>query len=88
MPVDALTHLPDGSEVLIDANIFVYALLEVSPQCVELLRRCSDEQVRGNAFAAGVGAGPGGPQPGRQSQDRVTVGRLLPLGLRRAAFSL
>jgi predicted nucleic acid-binding protein len=45
MPVEVLTNLPHGSEVLIDANIFVYALLEVSPQCVEFLRRCSDEEV-------------------------------------------
>jgi predicted nucleic acid-binding protein len=45
MPAEVLTNLPPGSEVLIDANIFVYAFLEISRQCVEFLRRCSVEDV-------------------------------------------
>ena len=30
MPAQVLTDLPTGSEVLIDANIFVYAFFEIS----------------------------------------------------------
>jgi predicted nucleic acid-binding protein len=45
MPAQVLTDLPPGSGVLIDANIFVYAFLEISRQCVEFLRRCSSEDV-------------------------------------------
>jgi predicted nucleic acid-binding protein len=45
MPVEVLTNLPRRSEVVIDANIFVYASLEVSRQCTEFLSRCSVEDV-------------------------------------------
>ncbi len=45
MPTEILTKLRPGSEVLIDANIFVYAFLEISRQCVEFLHRCSAEDV-------------------------------------------
>ncbi len=45
MPAQVLSDLPPGSEVLIDANIFVYAFLEISRQCIEFLHRCSAEDV-------------------------------------------
>jgi predicted nucleic acid-binding protein len=43
----ALDTVPDGSNILIDANVFVYALSSVSAQCRNLLVRCSQEQVFG-----------------------------------------
>ncbi len=43
----ALDTVPDGSNVLIDANVFVYGLSNVSPQCKNFLSRCSREQVYG-----------------------------------------
>ncbi len=55
MAVELLTSLPRGSEILIDANIFVYAFLEISPQCIEFLRRCSDEEVLAITTAEVVG---------------------------------
>lgn len=42
-----LDTLPDGSDVLIDANIFVYGLTDKSPQCKNFLTRVSNEQVFG-----------------------------------------
>jgi predicted nucleic acid-binding protein len=43
----ALDTVPDGSNVLIDANVFVYALSNVSQQCMTFLSRCSREQIYG-----------------------------------------
>lgn len=43
----ALDTIPDGSNVLIDTNVFIYALSNVSPQCKNFLTRCSREQVYG-----------------------------------------
>ena len=43
----ALDTVPDGSNVLIDANVFVYGLSNVSLQCRNFLARCSHEQVYG-----------------------------------------
>lgn len=43
----ALDAVPDGSNVLIDANVFVYALSSSSLQCKEFLARCSREQIYG-----------------------------------------
>ena len=42
-----LTSTPPGSDVLIDANIFVYGISNSSPQCRRLLERCSREEVTG-----------------------------------------
>lgn len=42
-----LADLPDGSDVFIDANIFIYALTSQSTQAREFLARCSREQVYG-----------------------------------------
>jgi len=42
-----LDSVPDGSDVLIDANIFVYGITNQSPQCAEFLTRCSNERVFG-----------------------------------------
>ena len=42
-----LDSVPNGSEVLIDANIFVYGITNQSPQCKNFLTRCSNEQVFG-----------------------------------------
>src|SRR6266568_8115925 len=43
----ALDTVPDGSNVLIDANVFIYALSNQSPQCKNFLSRCSREQIYG-----------------------------------------
>lgn len=42
-----LDTVPNGSDLLIDTNVFVYGLSGSSPQCKECLRRCSIEQVTG-----------------------------------------
>ena len=47
MPVDQIENLPQGSDVLIDANIFIYALSQVSPLCVAFLERCAREELLG-----------------------------------------
>jgi len=43
----ALDTIPDGSNVLIDANIFIYALSNRSDQCKNFLTRCAREQIYG-----------------------------------------
>src|ERR1035438_8381478 len=43
----ALDTVPNGSDVLIDANVFVYGLSNISSQCTNFLARCSREQVYG-----------------------------------------
>ena len=43
----ALDTVPDGSNILIDTNIFIYALTNKSAQCKNFLSRCSREQVSG-----------------------------------------
>jgi predicted nucleic acid-binding protein len=42
-----LDSLPDGSDVLIDTNVFVYGLTAKSAQCRSLLERCSREEITG-----------------------------------------
>jgi len=42
-----LGTIPNGSDLLIDTNVFIYGLSGSSPQCKECLRRCSIEQVTG-----------------------------------------
>jgi predicted nucleic acid-binding protein len=42
-----LNDIRTGSNVVIDANIFMYALQKSSPQCERLLGRCIDEEVYG-----------------------------------------
>ena len=44
---EPLDSVPDGSDVLIDANVFVYGLTAKSAQCKTLLERCSREEVSG-----------------------------------------
>jgi predicted nucleic acid-binding protein len=46
MPAN-LDTVPTGSNLLIDANIFVYGLTNASAQCQTLLARCSSEEVYG-----------------------------------------
>ncbi len=43
-PLDAV---PNGSNVLIDANVFIYGLTDTSAQCKRFLERCSREEVTG-----------------------------------------
>jgi predicted nucleic acid-binding protein len=43
----SLPELPSKSNVLIDANVLVYALTRQSVQCLDLLRRCDVEEVAG-----------------------------------------
>ena len=40
-----LSEIPDGARLLIDANIFIYALRERSRECAALLRRCARREV-------------------------------------------
>jgi predicted nucleic acid-binding protein len=47
LPAVPLSDLPLGSDVFVDANVFVYGLLELSPECQTLLRRCAQEEVFG-----------------------------------------
>ena len=47
MPVPTLSLIPGGSNVFIDANIFVYGLSGQSAQCRSLLERCSREELTG-----------------------------------------
>lgn len=47
MPARLLQQIPDGTDVFIDANIFIYGLSGQSAQCKQLLERCSREEVFG-----------------------------------------
>ena len=47
MPQDTLPNLPQGIDVLLDANIFIYAFGKQSQQCNDLLARCAREEVFG-----------------------------------------
>lgn len=40
MPTAPLPTIPSGTDVYIDANIFIHAMLKKSPQCREFLERC------------------------------------------------
>jgi predicted nucleic acid-binding protein len=42
-----LTSVPPGSDIFIDANILVYGLSGQSPQCFDLLDKCSREVLTG-----------------------------------------
>jgi predicted nucleic acid-binding protein len=42
-----LDDIPDGSRVLVDANIIIYMLGRKSPQCSSLLARCDSGTVQG-----------------------------------------
>lgn len=42
-----LPDVPAGSDIFIDANIFIYALSKKSAQCELLLERCSREEITG-----------------------------------------
>src|SRR5258706_10126297 len=42
-----LNAIPNGSDLLIDANVFVYGLTAKSTECKTLLERCSNEEVFG-----------------------------------------
>jgi len=45
MPLRSLDEVPDGSDIFIDANIFVYGLTGVSLQCRRFLERCMRQSV-------------------------------------------
>src|SRR5689334_24271462 len=47
MPTWPLSLIPAGSNVFIDANIFVYGLSGQSAQCRFLLERCSRQELTG-----------------------------------------
>jgi len=44
---ERLAAIPNGSDLLIDANVFIYGLTAASAQCKVLLERCSNEEVFG-----------------------------------------
>jgi predicted nucleic acid-binding protein len=45
--VESLSNLPAGSDIFLDANVFIYAFGRQSKQCLELLFRCAREEVYG-----------------------------------------
>jgi predicted nucleic acid-binding protein len=47
MPIHPLRKLPGGSDIFLNANIFVYGLSGVSNECRDLLHRCSEEETTG-----------------------------------------
>ena len=47
MPVSDLHTIPNGADVFIDSNIFIYALNGRSVECFDLLQRVSSEEVTG-----------------------------------------
>jgi predicted nucleic acid-binding protein len=47
MACSTLEHIPDGSRVFLDANVFIYHFTGVSTACRDLLRRCEDGLVTG-----------------------------------------
>lgn len=42
-----ISDIPSGEKVLIDANILIYASQRTSNQCIELLRRCIQDDLIG-----------------------------------------
>jgi predicted nucleic acid-binding protein len=42
-----MLSVPAGSDIFIDANIFIYGLTHQSAQCLDLLERCSREELTG-----------------------------------------
>jgi predicted nucleic acid-binding protein len=51
---EPLEDVPNGSNVLVDANIFVYGLTASSNQCRRFLERCSTEEITGLALFESV----------------------------------
>jgi predicted nucleic acid-binding protein len=47
VPIAPLLDLPSGAMAVIDANIFIYAMRGLSPQCQNLLERCRAQEVFG-----------------------------------------
>jgi uncharacterized protein len=47
MPPQSLSSLTDGTDVFIDANIFIYGMLGASTQCMTFLERCAREELYG-----------------------------------------
>lgn len=47
MAIEPLRTLPSGSDVFIDANIFVYGLSRQSNECHDFLHRCAREEIIG-----------------------------------------
>jgi predicted nucleic acid-binding protein len=44
---ELLDSVPNGSDVLVDANVLIYGLTAKSTQCKTLLERCSREEITG-----------------------------------------
>jgi predicted nucleic acid-binding protein len=47
MPIKSLPEVDAGSRVMVDANVFIYAVNGTSRQCAEFLQRCASGDVRG-----------------------------------------
>ena len=47
MPADVLPSIPQGADVFLDANIFVYAFGGMSAECEAVLARCARQDVFG-----------------------------------------
>jgi predicted nucleic acid-binding protein len=45
--IDRLPNLPAGTDIFLDANVFIYALGGHSNDCHQLLRRCATEEIFG-----------------------------------------
>jgi predicted nucleic acid-binding protein len=50
MALRPLSNLPDQSFIIIDANVFIYALSGQSAECRQLFERCLREEVTGIAL--------------------------------------
>jgi predicted nucleic acid-binding protein len=47
MPADVVTSIPNGVDLFLDANIFIYAFSGASGQCQDLLARCARQELYG-----------------------------------------
>jgi predicted nucleic acid-binding protein len=45
MPIKPLPEVEAGSRVIVDANVFIYAVNRTSCQCAEFLERCANGEV-------------------------------------------
>ncbi len=72
-----LDMVPNRSDVLIDANIFVYGLTAKSPQCQSFLARCSREEVTGIALFESVNDATHQFMKGEAVQKRLCAGQAM-----------
>jgi tryptophan synthase alpha subunit len=47
VPIKPLTEVAAGSRIIVDANVFIYAVNRTSRQCAQFLERCANSDVHG-----------------------------------------